>query len=58
MTKAKKKDGTIVDAVRNFLIPGADRRNIKLDLFALNVQRGRDMGLADYNTFRKAYGLK
>ena len=58
MTKAKKKDGTIVNAVRNFLIPGPDKRHIKLDLFSLNVQRGRDLGLADYNSFRVAYGLK
>ena len=57
ITKAKEKDGTIVNAVRNFLIPGHDHRDVKLDLFSLNVQRGRDMGLQDYNSFRIAYGL-
>jgi hypothetical protein len=48
-------DTKVVDSVRNFLFgpPGAGG----LDLASLNIQRGRDNGLADYNTIRAAYGL-
>lgn len=48
-------DQLLVDDVRNFLfgepMPGG------FDLAALNIQRGRDHGLPDYNTVRMAYGL-
>lgn len=48
-------DTMMVDSVRNFLFgpPGAGG----LDLASLNLQRGRDHGLADYNSVREAYGL-
>ncbi len=48
-------DNEVVDSVRNFLFgpPGAGG----LDLASLNVQRGRDHGLADYNAVRVAMGL-
>jgi hypothetical protein len=53
--KAEEIDNRIVDAVRNFLFgpPGAGG----FDLASLNIQRGRDHGLSDYNTTREAFGL-
>ncbi len=55
-THALEIDNQVVDSVRNFLFgpPGAGG----LDLASLNIQRGRDHGLADYNSTRAAYGLK
>ena len=48
-------DAKIVPALRNFLFgpPGAGG----LDLAALNIQRGREHGLTDYNSARVALGL-
>ena len=53
--RAEEIDTRIVDDVRNFLFgqPGQGG----LDLASLNIQRGRDHGLADYNSVRAAYGL-
>lgn len=55
-TQAQEVDNQIVDGLRNFLFgqPGQGG----LDLASLNIQRGRDHGLADYNSVREAYGLE
>ena len=52
---ANEVDNQIVDGVRNFLFgpPGAGG----FDLAALNIQRGRDHGIPDYNTVRGELGL-
>jgi hypothetical protein len=52
---ASEIDTKVVDSVRNFLFgpPGSGG----LDLASLNIERGRDNGIADYNTARAAYGL-
>ncbi len=48
-------DVYVVDEVRNFLfgLPGSGG----FDLVSLNIQRGRDHGLPDYNSLRRAMGL-
>ncbi|MEM6934812.1 MAG: peroxidase family protein [Pseudomonadota bacterium] len=48
-------DVYVVDEVRNFLfgLPGSGG----FDLVSLNIQRGRDHGLPDYNSLRQAMGL-
>ena len=53
--RAQEIDNKLVDDVRNFLFgsPGAGG----MDLASLNIQRGRDHGLPDYNSLREAYGL-
>ncbi|HEX8915795.1 MAG TPA: peroxidase family protein [Humisphaera sp.] len=54
-SNSEEIDTKVVDGLRNFLFgpPGAGG----LDLASLNIQRGRDHGLADYNTTRAAMGL-
>ena len=53
--QAQRVDERLIDNVRNLLFgpPGGPGR----DLAALNIQRGRDHGLPDYNSVRMAYGL-
>ncbi|MEO1090673.1 MAG: peroxidase family protein [Pseudomonadota bacterium] len=52
---AQELDTMVVEDVRSFLFgePGAGG----LDLAALNIQRGRDHGIPDYNALREALGL-
>ncbi len=55
MQPAQQVDAYVVDDVRNFLFgePGLGG----FDLVSLNIQRGRDHGLPDYNSARRALGL-
>lgn len=48
-------DHQVMDDVRNFLFgpPGAGG----LDLVSINIQRGRERGLKDFNTVRHEFGL-
>lgn len=48
-------DSKIVNSVRNFLFGAPGQGGF--DLASLNIQRGRDHGIADYNDVRAAIGL-
>jgi peroxidase len=53
--KAQDLDNQIIDDVRNFLFGPPGKGG--LDLVSLNIQRGRDHGLPDFNTVRADFGL-
>lgn len=54
--KQYETDNKINSVLRNFLFGNVtDPVRFGLDLAALNIQRGRDHGLPDYNTVRKYY---
>jgi len=51
----QKVDAKVVESLRSFLF-GAPP-NAGFDLVALNIQRGRDHGLDNYNAYRTAFGI-
>lgn len=53
--QANELDTQMIDGVRNMLF--SPDGSVGTDLASLNIQRGRDHGLPDYNTLREAYGL-
>ncbi|XP_066960375.1 dual oxidase 2-like [Macrobrachium rosenbergii] len=52
---SEKEDNIIVEDLRGSVFGPLDFS--RRDLMALNIQRGRDHGLPDYNTARKHFGL-
>ena len=53
---SQKIDTKVIDDVRNLLF-GFGANAVGRDLFAININRGRLNGVADYNTIRQTYGL-
>lgn len=58
-SRADEIDTLIEEDLRSHLSvsAGLPPTAVSIDLAALNIQRGRDHGLPDYNTMRSAFGL-
>ena len=57
-SQSQQVDNEIIDDVRNLLFGFGPTGTVSArDLAAINIQRGRLNGLADYNTVREAFGL-
>lgn len=50
-------DCKVIDDIRNFLFVPRNPRAGGFDLAAININRGRERGLPDYNTIRENFGL-
>ncbi|MEM1323704.1 MAG: peroxidase family protein [Bacteroidota bacterium] len=53
----QEMDAKVIDDVRNFLFGPPGGGGGGLDLPAINIQRGRERGLADFNSIREHFGL-
>lgn len=52
----KERTLELIDDLRNFLVSG-QFGSLKIDLFAANLQRGRDHGVCSYKTARDQLNL-
>jgi hypothetical protein len=50
-------DAKVIDDVRNFLFGPPEAGIGGLDLASININRGRERGLPDFNSIRQAFGL-
>ncbi len=55
--KAQEIDQMVIGGVRNFLFANQPESPMGIDLASMNIQRGRDHGLPDFNSVRIAYDL-
>ncbi|MEB3213344.1 MAG: peroxidase family protein [Leptolyngbyaceae bacterium] len=55
-TQSQRVDNLVIEDVRSLLF-GEGPNSPARDLAAINIERGRLNGLADYNTVRETYGL-